>query len=478
MKPYPSRKYRPMAPVTLPERQWPARTIDAAPIWCSVDLRDGNQALIEPMDADRKLRMFRLLVKMGYKEIEIGFPAASQTDYDFTRKLIVEGLIPDDVTVQVLTQSREAQIARTFEALEGAGRAIVHLYNSTSTTQRRLVFGLDRDGIKGIAVTGAKLIRDFVAKRPGHPMVPRIFAGELHGHRARFRGGNLRRGHRRLAADAATEDDHQPAVDRRARHAQHLRGPDRMDVPAPRAPRQRHRVGAPAQRSRLRDRVGRARADGRGRTGRGVPFRQRRAHRQRLPRDARPQPLHAGRGSRDRFLRHPAGDPHRRILQPAAARPAASLRRRARVHGVLGLAPGCDQERARCARAGARARQRRMGRALPADRPGRYRPHLRRGDPREQPVGQGAASRTCSSATTACRCRGCCRSSSARSIQQITDATGKELSAAEIRAAFDQRIRRRGRAARVHRSSHAAQRGAAPSSEWWRDSRSMASKSS
>ena len=167
MKPYPSRKYRPVAPVTLPERQWPMRTIDAAPIWCSVDLRDGNQALIEPMDADRKLRMFRLLVKMGYKEIEIGFPAASQTDYDFTRKLIVEGLIPDDVTVQVLTQSREAQIARTFEALEGAGRAIVHLYNSTSTTQRRLVFGLDRDGIKGIAVTGAKLIRDFVAKRPG-----------------------------------------------------------------------------------------------------------------------------------------------------------------------------------------------------------------------------------------------------------------------------------------------------------------------
>jgi 2-isopropylmalate synthase len=132
-----------------------------------VDLRDGNQALIEPMDAERKLRMFRLLVKMGYKEIEIGFPAASQTDYDFTRKLIVEGLIPDDVTVQVLTQSRAPQIERTFEALEGAGRAIVHLYNSTSTTQRRLVFGLDREGIKGIAVAGAKLIRDAVAKRPG-----------------------------------------------------------------------------------------------------------------------------------------------------------------------------------------------------------------------------------------------------------------------------------------------------------------------
>jgi len=166
MKPYPARKYRPVAPIPLTDRQWPSRTITKAPIWCSVDLRDGNQALIEPMDADRKLRMFRLLVDMGYKEIEIGFPAASQTDYDFTRKLIVENLIPDDVTVQVLTQSREAQIARTFEALDGARRAIVHLYNSTSTTQRRLVFGLDRGGIEAIAVSGAKLIRDAVARRP------------------------------------------------------------------------------------------------------------------------------------------------------------------------------------------------------------------------------------------------------------------------------------------------------------------------
>ncbi|MEO8304207.1 MAG: 2-isopropylmalate synthase [Betaproteobacteria bacterium] len=167
MKPYPDAKYRPFQPIELSDRQWPSRSITRAPTWCSVDLRDGNQALIEPMDADRKLQMFRLLVKMGYKEIEIGFPAASQTDYDFTRKLIDGNLIPDDVTVQVLTQSREAQIARTFEALTGARRAIVHLYNSTSTTQRRLVFGLGRDGIKGIAVAGAKLIRDGVAKRPG-----------------------------------------------------------------------------------------------------------------------------------------------------------------------------------------------------------------------------------------------------------------------------------------------------------------------
>jgi len=162
----PSAKYRPFPPIALHDRQWPSKTITRAPMWCSVDLRDGNQALIEPMDAERKLRMFRLLMKMGYKQIEIGFPAASQTDYDFTRLLIREGLIPEDVTVQVLTQAREALIERTFEALAGAHRAIVHLYNSTSQTQRRVVFGLDREGIKRIATSGAKLIRDQVARRP------------------------------------------------------------------------------------------------------------------------------------------------------------------------------------------------------------------------------------------------------------------------------------------------------------------------
>jgi 2-isopropylmalate synthase len=159
-------KYQPFAAVALHDRQWPSRAIDKAPAWCSVDLRDGNQALIEPMDAERKMRMFRLLLDMGYKEIEIGFPAASQTDFDFVRKLIDEELIPDDVTVQVLTQSREAQIRRTFEALAGVKRAIVHLYNSTSTTQRRVVFKLDRPGIVAIATSGATLIRDIAAQYP------------------------------------------------------------------------------------------------------------------------------------------------------------------------------------------------------------------------------------------------------------------------------------------------------------------------
>ena len=181
MRTDPIRKYRPFAPVALPDRRWPSATITRAPVWCSVDLRDGNQALIEPMDAERKLAMFELLVDLGYKEIEVGFPAASQTDFDFIRKLIDERRIPDGVTVQVLTQSREPLIRRTFEALEGAKRAIVHLYNSTSTTQRRVVFGLDRAGILEIAVTGAKLIRDIVAERPGTDWVfqysPESFTG-------------------------------------------------------------------------------------------------------------------------------------------------------------------------------------------------------------------------------------------------------------------------------------------------------------
>lgn len=156
----PSQKYSAFTPVSVPDRTWPNCVISKPPMWCSVDLRDGNQALIEPMDAERKLRMFLALVKIGFKEIEIGFPAASQTDFDFVRKLIEERLIPDDVTVQVLTQAREPLIRRTFESLRGARRAIMHLYNSTSTVQRRVVFGLDMPGIIGIAVDGAKVVKE------------------------------------------------------------------------------------------------------------------------------------------------------------------------------------------------------------------------------------------------------------------------------------------------------------------------------
>lgn len=163
----PTQKYRPFQPIPLSDRQWPSRTIAKAPIWCSVDLRDGNQALVEPMGPERKLRMFKTLVKMGYKEIEIGFPSASQTDFDFCRELIEGGHIPADVTIQVLTQARDHLISRTYEALVGARRAIVHVYNSTSTLQRRVVFNQDMKGIKEIAVHGATLVRDLAAQQKG-----------------------------------------------------------------------------------------------------------------------------------------------------------------------------------------------------------------------------------------------------------------------------------------------------------------------
>jgi 2-isopropylmalate synthase len=166
----PVHKYRPFheqISVSLPDRTWPTRTTTKAPRWCAVDLRDGNQALIEPMDAERKLRMFELLVQMGYKEIEVGFPSASQTDFDFVRKLIEEDRIPDDVVIQVLTQSREHLIERTYDAIRGARQAVVHLYNSTSVLQREVVFRTDMDGIVDIALTGARLCRKYEETVPG-----------------------------------------------------------------------------------------------------------------------------------------------------------------------------------------------------------------------------------------------------------------------------------------------------------------------
>ena len=159
-------RYSSFIPIKLDDRTWPNKTMTKAPQWCSVDLRDGNQALIDPMDVPRKLAMFSLLIKMGYKEIEVGFPSASQTDFDFVRKIIEDGLIPDDVTIQVLTQARDTLIRRTYESLVGAKSAVVHLYNSTSTLQRRVVFGQDKEGIKKIAVDGAKLCKELVSTLP------------------------------------------------------------------------------------------------------------------------------------------------------------------------------------------------------------------------------------------------------------------------------------------------------------------------
>jgi 2-isopropylmalate synthase len=157
----PHERYEPFIPVDLADRTWPTKRITKAPRWCAVDLRDGNQALIDPMSPARKKKMFQLLVDMGYKEIEVGFPSASQTDFDFVRMLIEEDLIPDDVVIQVLTQAREELIERTYEALRGAKQAIVHLYNSTSVLQRRVVFGMDEEGILDIAVRGAEMCKKY-----------------------------------------------------------------------------------------------------------------------------------------------------------------------------------------------------------------------------------------------------------------------------------------------------------------------------
>jgi 2-isopropylmalate synthase len=167
MQPPPITKYCPFPPVDLPDRQWPSRVHTRSPIWCSVDLRDGNQALAIPMSVEEKLEMFALLVRIGFKEIEVGFPSASQIEFDFLRRLVDENLIPDDVTVQVLTQAREELITRTFESLRGVKRAILHLYNSTSPAQRKWVFGLEKPEIIGIATRGTELVKRLVPTLPG-----------------------------------------------------------------------------------------------------------------------------------------------------------------------------------------------------------------------------------------------------------------------------------------------------------------------
>ncbi|MBO0732111.1 MAG: 2-isopropylmalate synthase, partial [Acidimicrobiaceae bacterium] len=177
----PYEKYRPYRPLVLADRTWADRELTRAPRWCSVDLRDGNQALIDPMDPDRKLRFFEVLVGMGFKEIEVGFPAASQPDFEFIRQIIEDDLIPEDVAIQVLVQCRPELIERTFESIAGARRAIVHFYNSTSVLQRKVVFGLDRAGITEIAVSAAQLVKKMEATVPGTTVMyeysPESFTG-------------------------------------------------------------------------------------------------------------------------------------------------------------------------------------------------------------------------------------------------------------------------------------------------------------
>lgn len=178
---HPASKYRAFAPVGLKDRTWPDAVLNKAPIWLSTDLRDGNQALIEPMDIERKLEMFQMLVRIGFKEIEVGFPSASQIEFDFVRRLIEQNLIPDDVSIQVLTQAREHLIRRTFESLQGAKKAIVHVYNACAPVMRKVVLGLDEDGIVDLAVTQTKLVKELAAAQPdtqwGFEYSPEMFSG-------------------------------------------------------------------------------------------------------------------------------------------------------------------------------------------------------------------------------------------------------------------------------------------------------------
>src|SRR5438067_11700007 len=167
----PSITTRPLPPVRLPDRQWPNRVLTCAPIWCSVDLRDGNQALAVPMNVSQKLELFQTLVRCGFKEIEVGFPSASNTEFDFNRRLIEDERAPEDVWLQVLVQAREELIERTFESLAGAKKAIIHLYNSTSPAQRRVVFGMSREEIIKVAVRGAQLIQDRLPRLKGTEVI-------------------------------------------------------------------------------------------------------------------------------------------------------------------------------------------------------------------------------------------------------------------------------------------------------------------
>ena len=300
----PIHKYRPyheQIAVHLPDRTWPDARITKAPRWCAVDLRDGNQALIDPMSPERKRIMFDLLVSMGYKEIEVGFPSASQTDFDFVRHLIEEDVIPDDVTIQVLTQAREHLIERTYESIAGAKQAIVHLYNSTSVLQREVVFRTDKQGIIDIALEGARLCREFEKRIPEtkvyYEYSPESYTGtelefavdvcnqviEI------FEPAPDRKVIINLPAtvEMATPNVYADSIEWMSRHLAHRENVDP--------------VAAPAQRPRHRDRGRRARLHGRRGPHRGLPVRQRRAHRQRRPGRARNQPADAGHRPADRL---------------------------------------------------------------------------------------------------------------------------------------------------------------------------------
>ena len=343
----PVHKYRPFHEqirVDLPDRRWPDNRITQAPRWCAVDLRDGNQALIEPMNPARKLEMFELLVQMGFKEIEVGFPSASQTDFDFVRMLIEEDRIPDDVVIQVLTQAREHLIERTYEAIAGAKQAIVHLYNSTSTLQREVVFRSDEDGIVDIAVSGARFCRKYEELVPDTDVFYEYSPESYTGTELEFA----------LRICNAVLEVLEPTPDRKVI----INLPATVEMATPnvyadsiewmsRNLRYRESVvlslhphndrGTAVAAAELGYLAGADRIE-------GCLFGNGERTGQRLPGDPRHEPVQPGRGPAARLLRHRPHPPHRRALQPAARRRAAPVRRGPGVHGLLGLAPGRHQE--------------------------------------------------------------------------------------------------------------------------------------
>ena len=384
----PQQKYRAFAPIPLPVRTWPDAVLTQAPIWLSTDLRDGNQALIEPMDPQRKLADVRDAgAQIGFKEIEVGFPSASQTEFDFLRLLIDEDRIPDDVTIQVLTQARPELIARTFEALIGAKRAIVHLYNAVAPVMRRVVLGMDEDGIVELATTHACATdqRSCAERQPGtewrFEYSPEMFSGtEL--------------AFSKRVVDAVTEVwqptaarkmHRQPAVDGGALHAEHLRRHDRVDAPqlARRDsivlsvhPHNDRGTGTAAGEFALMagaDRIEGCLFGNGERTGNVDLV------------NIAPEHVHARASLRE--LDFSDIDEVRRCVEHCNQLPVHPRHPyvwRPGLHLVLGLAPGRDPQGLR----GAQGR-RRVGHALPADRPEGPGPQLRRGHPRQQPVGQG-----------------------------------------------------------------------------------------
>ena len=393
----PIHKYRPyheQIRVELPDRTWPDKRITTAPRWCAVDLRDGNQALIDPMSPERKRIMFDLLVGMGYKEIEVGFPSASQTDFDFVRHLIEENVIPDDVTIQVLTQAREHLIERTYESIAGAKRAIVHLYNSTSVLQRDVVFRTDKQGIIDIALSGARLCREF-EKRIPETQVFYEYSPES------YTGTELE-----FAVDICNQviEVFEPTPDRKVI----INLPATVEMATPNvyadsiewmSRRLAHREnvilslhphndrGTAIAAAELGYMAGADRIEGclfgnGERTGNVDLVAL--GH----------QPADAGDRPADRLQRRRPGEAHRRVLQPAARARAQPVGRRPGLHGLQRLAPGRHQEglrgdgRPRRGR-GRLGRRARVGGSVPADRPEGPRPLVRGRHPRELAVGQG-----------------------------------------------------------------------------------------